>query len=668
MSVNIHLPSTPRHLKITPTMVDDFLVDPVLGVYVIFGCKLDVFQQVRLRILWWTPNVIDSSGFGTGKSLTLWLFMNLRCVIIGDQHVCTYYQDFQAGKDIYWPYYNVFDSRRAPIFNAQLGKLDAEGDVDGKDNSKGPACYKQYFKNESVQFLPAPGWFQGAKGQAGRTFNVASVDEWTKVETMTKKTGRITNEKGDVVGGINQQILGRVRRASWNQFHPLWGNHRVFLATAESMNHPAYRRYKNFMTQIKAGDPTYALFSASFKDFSNLTMETDIRIEDCECRKPQRVISPPPVKPCGACRDDGRVLTSTPGKPFREVVPDWATIASMKAEFTTAHYKREVLGIWARETRGWYSEDALEKCVRAGFANNLQPETARPGGVNLEESTDIHYFMGIDPAPAQSKTADDGAMAVMRARPRPGLGAPPTSNVSDWLCEFVWAYRVRGEVRRQLDEGTFFANRTREWSGLIHGKHQHFGLSGLLMDKQGGGAQIITELNKTKQLINGVERECMPIATADDITAPTAQFILNLYMRRDDGISMLWPILQGDDNLYEAMHIAFQEAVEHALVSFPLPFNDRPAETTKDWPIELRWALINLDAARQQMLNVQALTDDAGMWTLTRNGAKTFTVGTGKKDLAYACIFAYVRFLIWLKKAEFDFSHQDDDETGVYKA
>ena len=118
-----------RHLQVTPTMVDDFLIDPVMGAYVIMGIKLDVFQAARLRLMWWTPNVIDSSGFGTGKSLGIWVFFNLRATIIGDQHLCIYYQTFQSAKDIFWPYYRTFDRRRAPIFDAQLGKLDAEGDI-----------------------------------------------------------------------------------------------------------------------------------------------------------------------------------------------------------------------------------------------------------------------------------------------------------------------------------------------------------------------------------------------------------------------------------------------------------------------------------------------------------------------------------------------------------
>jgi hypothetical protein len=646
ITVSAGVTRIPSHLQITPTMVDDFLCDPVLAAYVIMGIKLDVFQACRLRLMWWTPNVIDSSGFGTGKSLGMWLWMALRAMMIGDQQLCVYFQTFDAAKNIFWPYFRTFDRRRAPIFDAQLGKIDAEGDIEGKDNTRGPACYKQYFKNDSLIMAPAPNWFQDAKGQAGLTFNGVGVDEWTKVETMTKKTSRVTNEKGDAVGGINQQIMGRVRRASWNQFHPLWGNHMVFMATAESLQHPGYRRYQNFLKAINSGDTDYGVFSACFKDFSNQVEETDIRIEDIKDDQGKVV---------------GRELKSTKGKPIREVIPNWKRISNMRNDFTRAHFLREVLGIWARETKGWYAEAALERCMAVGLANNLEPEVAR----NNALGNDVHYFLGYDPAPAQKKSADDAGLVTLRVRPRPGLAGPPSSNVGDWLAEFVWAYRMRGEVKRNDQDGVLFASTTRQMSGRVHTCHRQFGMSGILMDHAGGGNLVMPELNKSRQILNGVETEVTPIACPDDVTVANATFILNMFMRRDGGVAQLWPLLVGDDGLYEAMHIVFQEAVEHANVSWPVPFNERPGDATKDWSAEKRWALINLDEMRRQLVNIHAATNDDGTWQLSKNCAKSFSA-VGKKDLAYAGIFAFVRFLIWLKMGEFEFGREQEGEVGIY--
>ena len=110
------------------------------------------------------------------------------------------------------------------------------------------------------------------------------------------------------------------------------------------------------------------------------------------------------------------------------------------------------------------------------------------------------YFLGVDPALASGRKNDDGALAVLRARPkverRGDLEENPWEgqSVSDWIVEAVWAYRLRGAGMR-------------EWSGFIHKKHAHFGFSGLLIDPGagGGGGFLELELAKGRQLIDGIE-------------------------------------------------------------------------------------------------------------------------------------------------------------------
>jgi hypothetical protein len=263
-----------------------------------------------------------------------------------------------------------------------------------------------------------------------------------------------------------------------------------------------------------------------------------------------------------------------------------------------------------------------------------------------------YYFLGIDPAPAQGKKSDDGALGALRVRPKSGL-EEVTSNLSDWIPEFVWAYRVRGAS-------------IREWSGFIHWKHSHFGFAGLLSDSQGGGQWLERELLSGRQLVNGIETMVTPIASMGNIAdaGGQAQNILCMFRRKDPGIQQLWPHLAGDDSLYEAMHIVFQEAVANMGVAFPKPYNDRPRSETESWPQEKKWALKTLDTAREQLMNIQVATKEDGTWATTRNGAKSFSA-TGKKDLAYACIFAYVRFLIWLRMGELEFS-EGSNSTGYY--
>jgi hypothetical protein len=634
-----------QHLRITPSMVDDFLIDPVMGIYVIMGVKLDIFQAVATRITWWVPNVIDSSGFGTGKSFRAFLVTNLRALIIPNQQIVAYYQTFQAMKDIFWNNYQKFGSNRAPIFAAQLGRLDQEGSDDGKDNTRGAACYKQFFKNESCIFGPAPNWLQGAKGEAGRTFNMALIDEWTKVETMTPKDTKIMGEGGNLLGGIDQQIIGRVRAPSYNQHHMLWGNKLLFTATAESTLHPSYSRVRQFQKEIDAGNPNYAMITSCFKDFSNLPTETNIRIEVDPVTKQRR-------------------LKSRVGKPFKEVVPNWNTIKMLKGR-SRAHFQREALGLWARDTKGFYAEDDLARCVAAGIAAGTQPECSRSLQTATGAPADVHYFNGIDAAPAQRKGADDGGNVVLRLRPRPGLGRLPTSVSSDWLFEYVWAYRVRGERPKLGEEDSFlFAQRAGDWSGLIHKKHKHFNFDGIMMDSQGGGQMIWPELNKTMQRIDGMQTAVTPIATVDDSSVGNAHFILCLFMR--EYCELLWPVLSpGVDSLYTAAHNVMRDMVLHAELLFPQPFNERSASETAQWPIEQKWALKMLDETRRQLANIHVATKDNGEWDLTRNGAFRFSA-VGKKDMAYAALFALVRALIWLKAGELEFQVGGEEYTGIF--
>ena len=630
-------------------MICDFIIDPVMFVHVMFndvpntsptsrGGKrlvLDAFQKARFRIKCFIPDVIDSSGFGTGKSLEDWLVAQWECCVLGDRWIWVYYQTFETGKAIFWPYYRQFNERSAPLYAAQLGKLDASGDFDGKDNTKGPACYVQHYQEGGQVALPAPGWFQSAKSQAGLTFNRSIVDEWTKVEMMTPTKDRVRTDSGEPVSGIDQQIVGRVRRQTFNQFHPIWGNHRLYSATAESPNHPSFKRVKVFLKQIALGNPNYALTSYNFKHFSNLPSHT--------------------------------------GKPFKEQVPNWQTIKTMKEQLSRSHYLREVLGIWQRETTGFYSEDSLNACVQAGIAANTQPEIGRDGNTTPQpspqggEGANVYYFSGWDPAPAQSKKADDGAGAAVKLTLKPGMA--PSGNPGDWKFELVWAYRLRGLQKfispGEPDRGMYLAETARKWAGFMHLKHQHFGFNGIMIDPQAGGQgpSIIPELNKPRQLIRGVEEDVMPIAQLDEAMG-NALYILSLFKRRDVGVQSLWTMLLGDDNLIDAAHGKVQEMIERGELLFPKPFNERPKEETAQWPVEKQWALKNLDAGQVQFRNIEVATNDNGTWKLTGNGAKQFSA-KGKKDIAYAIIMAVIRALIWLKmNAELEFSGEAGSDTG----
>lgn len=338
--INIHVPEATQvspQYRLSRGMLEDFLCDPVMAAELFFDVRMDVFQKSRLRTYWWVPNVIDSSGVGTGKtSLGVYIFANLRCLLLGDQMGMILYQNLNAGENQFW---SKYDSITSPLFRAQLGKMTKEGEEkSGKANTSGASCYKQSFKNGSLLMMPAPDWLRGATGRAGEDVNFVTLDEWTKSDAA-KKEG---------LSGIDEQIIARVRRNSFNQHHPVWGNHWLYTASAEKRQHKSFARVKEFEKRIRAGDPTYAHISYSYKDYSDL---------------PSHV----------------------PGKTFRQHYRNETAYKNIRMG-GLANFRTQALGLWVNETRGWYSDAAIDRCHELGRAAGLRPETARGFTGRLEDA------------------------------------------------------------------------------------------------------------------------------------------------------------------------------------------------------------------------------------------------------------------------------------------
>ena len=62
--------------------IEEFIRDPVLAAYVFFKAELDVFQASRLRFMWYVPELIDGSGVSTGKTELIWMWANLRAILL----------------------------------------------------------------------------------------------------------------------------------------------------------------------------------------------------------------------------------------------------------------------------------------------------------------------------------------------------------------------------------------------------------------------------------------------------------------------------------------------------------------------------------------------------------------------------------------------------------
>ena len=319
-------PLIPRTVRLPEAMIEDLLWDPVMAAEVLLGFKLDVFQACRLRTYWHCTDVMDSSGWSSGKTVVDWIFCALRNLLIPEQDVGVYFPVFQTGKETFWRYFYTCQSK---IFQAHLGRMTQDGDEAGEGKVQGAAAFKVYYRNGGSLLMPAPSFMKRAETQASLRFNTLVVEEWPKIDV---------NANGNE--GI-AQLIGRCTKASWNQHHPIWGNHIIFSGTAETVLHPGVKRYKQFVREQASGNPNWEHVSFCYKDYSSR-----------EC---------------------------APGISFKEKFRIEKKILSLRSQLSPADWLGEGLGIWSENGEGWFNEELLMAAVNNGARAGLTPELGREG-------------------------------------------------------------------------------------------------------------------------------------------------------------------------------------------------------------------------------------------------------------------------------------------------
>jgi len=338
MAIDIHISTAPRHLILTQGMIEDFLGDPILACRWIFRRELDVFQRVRLKLMWWVPEVMDSSGISTGKTFIDFCYACLRAMLLpnlsGGQDVGVYFHNFQVGKDTFWPYFKRINS---PIFRANLGDILDDDDA-RQGQRKGPSSWSAQFRSGGTISMPAPDIRNESSNQASRRYNTIIFEEWTKFDAA-----------GDA---INSELIGRAAgTASFNASHPLWCNHLKFMGHAETQSHPAFRRYESFLSRIRKGDPKVAIITFNYKHWS------------------------------GSRNHEGRSFRDA----HRTDAILQSQIASDMAKGQVDQVLCKVGGYWVKSGRGWYTETAVDRMVESGRRQGTLPLLARAPGESFAE-------------------------------------------------------------------------------------------------------------------------------------------------------------------------------------------------------------------------------------------------------------------------------------------
>lgn len=296
------------------------MFDPVMAAYVLLGAEYDDFQKARMRAYWFFLEKEDHSGNSTGKTKVIFDYAQLRVMLIPDQWALVYYPTFQTGKDTFWEYYRTTQSR---IFRAHLGDLE-ESDDQSDGRTHGASCYTCRYRNGNKLEMPAPGLLkkEGGQGQVSRRCNTLIIEEYTAIDAAGN--------------AIDNQLKNRNQRPSYNQFHPIWGNHTLYSAPAETQSHPSFQRHDDLWKRWhNHGDPRVQTFGYSFKDWSNRRCAT--------------------------------------GKSYKDQFWIHAVMDSAKSKSDRATFMGKGLGIWGLSGEGWFTEQMIQRAEREGKSAGLLP-------------------------------------------------------------------------------------------------------------------------------------------------------------------------------------------------------------------------------------------------------------------------------------------------------
>lgn len=233
---------------ITSMMVDDCLHDPVLGAKVLLGYELPPNQKLRLRGMWNHKFMIDSSGYGTGKSLNIAIAAGLRCMLMRDRVAGIISKTFGQGKLIY-SYFDAWIDRN-PIFRSQIkiNRLGEPMSLHGSD------AWVLTFTNGSLIRVIPPAFMTNSERVASESWTDGYYDEWVRYGNY------------DAL----RVLMGRVRKPVPEQYDvddPIFDHHLAFFGTADYTWHPAYSRITHYLEQIALGSPKHDVQSWNYEHY-----------------------------------------------------------------------------------------------------------------------------------------------------------------------------------------------------------------------------------------------------------------------------------------------------------------------------------------------------------------------------------------------------------------
>jgi len=572
-------------IQLSEDLVARFLCDPVMAATVLMSADLDVFQRVRLRYMWFFPELIDSSGISTAKSEVVFIWANLVAMLLTNpegeakRKVVVFYQTLAVAEDTFWAKYDKY-IERSWVFKSQL-KVGRGGKY-GTSTKNGKI---QTFLNGNTVQIMAGAFNRDSDTLASMRCTDAAVDEFTVVDKM----GR----------GIDLQLRGRATGATFNKNHPLWSNHIVLLGHAEGSDHPSNKRVVALRKAIRDGGFGHGLFTSCYLDYRG---------------RYKRYLDEKEVK-------RGKVSLS-------KMEFDWVW-----------------LGVNRGGSRGYYDSKDRELV----YSREVLPEFKRT-------HSSLIYTMGADVSYGTGRKIDDNAVVVLRSR---YLGSVPPASMAGvydlegeyWEIKPAWAVVMAGQ---SVDQ----------YAGVIHLLHQKFGLSVIVMDPSGGGGFVYRKLPDKKQLIEGSWKSVAGICMEEQSSLyPEADPVFRFFKRGDPVLDQLWDQnqMRGDEGIVEGAHDLLSKAFSTNSISWPLPLSERSKVEREGIPFPDMEILGHLEKVQTQLGNVHVVTNTQGETRFSLRGFRMFKA-KGKKDGAYALLYAFAGTIAYLKSLSAEDKDGDEDD------
>lgn len=410
---------------------------------------------------------------------------------------------------------------------------------------------------------------------------------------------------------LDKQILQRCNGPTPNKSHPLFTNHVKLLGHAEDPNtHAAAKRHFAYKKIIREGNQNYAILTSSFRDW---TPSFKHMVNDDEIRR------------------------------------DYITLPS-------SEFEQRRGGNWVGDSEQWYEAEKMHACMS---------RSCMPLDMRTKENATALICIGKDVAKGRGAKSDLNGVCAWMAIPldhstlRTHTGIYVDRLNNPWLIRPIFGISSKGQGAPEL-------------SGVVHSIHQAFSLNRIIIDPGGGGQWILSETHKSRQIINGIEKENVTglCEWTQASMFPTAQPLIHTFSH-----GQLWlrnvmeqKFFSSPDGPNEGMHrLALKLINTQSLLLPPLysnPTNSIKVPTwtaaeTQHWSPMQQQSAKYFDLVYHQLLSISYEKDKDGNPRLSKNHFLRFN-SKEKKDAAYAWLYGLCGVISLIDDP--DHSHHGEEE------